>query len=87
MIDLRRRIFMLGSALSQGLNVGTAADLDKTGPNESVSARMHRQDRTLRERLVNAMFFWQQHPPHCERAYLSDVADAYALIKEHEQRP
>jgi len=82
-----RRIKMIGSALSQLGNVLTAFDLNNTGPNESWSARFYRQDRTARERLVNAVFFWQQNPPHCERAYLSDVADAYALIKEHEQRP
>ena len=77
---------MIWSALSQLGNVATAFDLDNTGPNESWSARFHRQRRTTRERLVNKLFFWQQNPPHCERAYLSDVADAYALIKEHEQK-
>jgi len=38
-----QRIQMVASALSQMLNVMTARDLTKTGPNESVSARMHRQ--------------------------------------------
>ena len=80
-----RRLKMIGSAFSQLGNVSTALDLDNTGPNESWSARFYRQQRTIRERAVNTVFFWQQNPPHCERAYLSDVRDAYALIKEHEK--
>ena len=40
---MMQRISMIGSALSQLGNVMTAVDLTETGPNESVSARMHRQ--------------------------------------------
>ena len=38
-------ISMIGSALLQLANVATALDLTDTGPNESLSARMHRQRR------------------------------------------
>ena len=38
-----QRISMILSALSQIANVATALDLTDTGPNESLSARMHRQ--------------------------------------------
>jgi hypothetical protein len=71
---------MLGSALSQLLNVLTASDLTKTGPNESVSARAYRQD-LPRKRWINAIFFLQDN--HCKSAYLSDVYDAEELLKEH----
>ena len=77
------RIQMIGSALSQLGNVLTARDLTKTGPNESISARMHRQGRR-REKLVNALFFFQ--PDHCKQAHLSDVADARALLAEIERK-
>ena len=45
------RVAMVGSALSQLGNVITAFDLKETGPNESFSARMHRQKRS-REKLI-----------------------------------
>ena len=61
-------ISMIGSALSQLANVMTALDLTDTGPNESLSARMHRQ----------------RNPDHCERAFLDDVSDAKALLAEIE---
>ena len=78
-----QRISMIGSALSQILNVMTARDLTETGPNESVSARMHRQGRPG-EQIINVLFFWQRNPDHCERAFLDDVSDAKALIAEIE---
>ena len=72
---------MIGSALSQLVNVMTAFDLKQTGPNESVSARMHRQ-RRRRESIIDAVFFWQRNPGHCERAVDADIADAKALLAD-----
>jgi len=80
---MMQRISMIGSALSQLLNVCTALDLTDTGPNESVSARMHRQGRRG-EQIINVLFFWQRNPDHCERAFLDDVSDAKALLAEIE---
>ena len=77
------RIKMIGSALSQVGNVLTAIDLTSTGPNESISARTHRQGHKRRERVINALF---RDPQHCQNAHLSDVRDAYALIAEYEER-
>ena len=74
---------MIGSALSQLGNVLTALDLTKTGPNESISARMHRQGHKRWERFINALF---RDSDHCENAHMSDVRDAYALIAEYEGR-
>jgi len=82
---MMQRVAMIGSALSQLINVMTARDLKETGPNESVSARMHRQ-RRKGERIINAVFFWQHDPGHCERAFQSDVTDAVALLAEVEMR-
>ena len=82
---MMQRVLMIGSALSQLANVMTARDLKNTGPNESVSARMHRQKRR-RERIIDAVFFWQRNPGHCERAFLADVFDANALLNETEKR-
>jgi hypothetical protein len=80
---MMQRISMIGSALSQLLNVMTARDLTETGPNESLSARMHRQGRQG-EQIINVLFFWQRNPDHCERAFLDDVSDAKALLAEIE---
>lgn len=80
---MMRRIKMIGSALSQLGNVLTAFDLDNTGPNESVSARMHRQGHSDRADAINALF---RDPKHCRNAHMSDVRDAYALIAEYEDR-
>jgi len=82
---MTQRAQMIGSAVSQLINVMTARDLKDTGPNESVSARMHRQGRKA-EKIIDAAFFWQRDPGHCERAFLSDVDDAHALIAETETR-
>ena len=82
---MMQRVHMIGSALSQLANVMTARDLKDTGPNESVSARMHRQ-RRKGELAIDAVYFWQRDPGHCERAFLSDVDDAHALIAETETR-
>ena len=78
-----QRISMIGSALSQLANVMTALDLTDTGPNESLSARMHRQ-RRRGERFIDAIFFWQRKPDHCEQAFLDNVSDAKALLAEIE---
>lgn len=75
------RIKMICSALSQLGNILTARDLTRTGPNESVSARMHRQGHKRREAAINSIFR-DQH--HCRNAHMSDVQDGYALIKEFE---
>ena len=80
---MMQRISMIGSALSQLGNVMTAVDLTETGPNESISARMHRQGRRG-EQIINVLFFWQRNPDHCERAFLDDVSDAKALLAEIE---
>jgi len=80
---MTQRLTMIGSALSQLLNVMTARDLTETGPNESLSARMHRQGR-WGEHIINVLFFWQRNPDHCERAFLDDVSDAKALLAEIE---
>ena len=80
---MSQRIAMIGSALSQIVNVCTALDLTDTGPNESLSARMHRQGRRG-ERFIDAIFFWQRNPDHCERAFLDDVSDAKVLLAEVE---
>ncbi len=79
------RIRMIGSAISQLWNVMTARDLTQTGPNESISARMHRQGHKRAERVINALFWWE--PEHCRSAHEADVYDARALIAEVEGRP
>ena len=80
-----KRLKMLGSSLSQLFNVATAKDLSNTGPNESVSARMHRQGHKKREAFINGFFRLFGKEDHCQKSYMSDVTDAYALIIEFER--
>ena len=66
------------------LNVLIAADqmlnaLLRGDPDETLSARAHRM-REKKQRYwgwlanaIDALFFWQRAPRHCERAYLSEV--------------
>ena len=77
------RVKMMASAVSQLGNVLTAFDLSATGPNESISARMHRQGHKRREAFINWLF---RDKDHCRTAHLADVRDAYALIAEYEGR-
>lgn len=77
------RVKMIGSALSQLGNMFTAKDLTKTGPNESISARMHRQGHKRRAAAINVLF---RDRNHCRNAHMADVRDAYALIAEYEGR-
>ena len=77
-----RRAKMIGSAMSQLGNVVTALDLNKTGPNESISARMHRQGHRRREAAIDALFLLFGEKDHCRMAHLADIADAKALLNE-----
>jgi len=70
---------MIGSAVSQLGNVVTAFDLNDTGANESISARMHRQGHGFREWLINSILFDDQH---CENAHQTDIDDAMSLLDE-----
>ena len=78
-----KRLKMIWSAVSQLANVMTASDLSNTGPNESISARAHRQGLWI-EPWIDRIFFLTSR--HCEKSYQSDVRDAYSLIEEHESR-
>jgi len=79
---MNTRLKMIGSALSQIGNVLTAFDLDNTGPNESISARMHRQGHKRRAAIIDAVFRLFGQRNHCEGAHLADVRDARALLLE-----
>lgn len=67
-------------ALSQGMN----AWLLNGDPNESISGRAHREGWKKTEAVINAVIFWEED--HCAWAYLSDLARAREIIKQHDQR-
>ena len=79
---MMQRISMIGSALSQLGNVMTAVDLTETGPNESVSARMHRQGRRG-EQIINVLFFWQRNPDPARRE-LADLMGGFLNSQDPE---
>lgn len=67
-------------ALSQLVNVAALPRHRETTANESISGRSFRQGWALR-RWIDALFFWQRDPGHCERAYRADLERARKTIK------
>lgn len=64
-IDRRVWIFRVGDALSQFFNVL----LFSGDPNECISGRCWREQRSI-YKLINKIFFWQEN--HCKEAYEKD---------------
>jgi hypothetical protein len=85
MRDETWRIVKIGSALSQLINVALFPHHVETTPNESVSGRAYRQSLAI-EQWIDAVFFWQSNPKHCERAYLSDLERAKAFQIQHDSK-
>lgn len=86
MIDPTPRIVKIGDALSQLVQVAWPFwDHRTSNANESISGRCYRERRWFRH-VVDALFFWQRSPRHCERAYMSDVTRAERLLADHEKR-
>jgi hypothetical protein len=83
--DDSQRIVKMGDALSQLGNVALSIDHKSTSANESISGRAYRQKQRKRI-FIDALFFWQRNPGHCERAYLSDLERARLYIKQHDER-
>ena len=79
------RIGKIGDALSQLVNVAVLPRHRETTANESISGRCYRERRPF-TRVIDALFFWQRNPGHCERAYLADVARAKAFKAQHRLR-
>ena len=83
--DPTPRIGKIGDALSQLVNVALLPRHRETTANESVSGRAYREGWRA-ARWIDAVFFWQRNPGHCERAYLADVARAKAFKAQHRLR-
>ena len=79
------RIGKIGDALSQLVNVALLPRHRETTANESVSGRAYREGWRA-ARWIDAVFFWQRKPRHCERAYLSDLDRAIAFKMQHRLR-
>jgi hypothetical protein len=84
--DPTSRIVKIGDALSQLVNVAALPRHRETTANESVSGRAYREGWRA-ARWIDAAFFWQRKPGHCERAYLSDLDRAIAFKAQHRLRP
>ena len=80
---MKKRLLMIGSALSQLACVAFTRDVTTTNPNESISARAYRLDTALKP-LINSIFFLQED--HCKSAYDYDLLLARRLIQAHEVR-
>ena len=80
---MKKRLLMMGSALSQLWCVTFTWDVTTTNPNESISARAYRLDTALKP-IINGIFFWQED--HCKSAYDYDLKLSRQLILAHEVR-
>ena len=82
---MKRRLLNIGDATSQLIQCFFAPDAEDTNANESLSARSHRCG-WWTERVIDALFFLQRNPGHCERADRSDYERALAKVQEYEAR-
>lgn len=83
MRDTTPRIVKVLDSLSQMANVALLPWHVDTTANESISGRSHRCGWRLRY-LVDALFFWQRNPGHCERAHLADIERARRTLATHD---
>jgi hypothetical protein len=77
-----RRLFNIGDALSQLLQVTLAPRPRDTTANESMSGRCHREGWALRH-VIDAVFFWD--PDHCRMAVLRDRDRAREYLRQTDQ--
>lgn len=84
MMDTTPRIVKVLDALSQMANVALLPGHKGTTANESISGRSHRCGWRLRH-LIDALFFWERSPGHCERAYLADIDRARLTLAMHDK--
>ena len=85
MLDDTPRSVKIGDAISQLVNVALLPRHTETTANESVSGRAYREGWRA-ARWIDAVFFWQRNPHHCEGAYLADLKRAIAFQAQHERR-
>lgn len=83
--DNTPRVLKMLDALSQLGNVSWPFWPSKTTTaNESISGRCFREKRWFRY-VIDIIFFWQQNPKHCERAYLADLDRARKVVENAEK--
>jgi len=82
--DMIARLVAAGDAASQFIQVTCCPHRDRPpNANESLSGRSYREGWPT-EPLIDALFFWQRNPGHCERAYRNDCARARRTVAEFE---
>lgn len=80
MFDAAPRYVKIGDALSQLLNVALLPDHTGTTANESISGRAFRSGWRC-QKWIDALFFFQSGPGHCERSYRADLERARKTIE------
>jgi len=81
-----KRLIAMGDAASQLVQVAVCPHRDRPpNANESLSGRSYREG-WWTEPFIDAMFFWQRLPGHCERAYWKDVDRAEQTVREAKGR-
>jgi hypothetical protein len=80
------RLIAMGDAASQLVQVTVCPHRDRSpNANESLSGRSHREG-WWTEAVIDALFFWQRNPGHCERADRNDYERAKHKVMEYEAR-
>ena len=78
------RLIAMGDAASQLVQVALCPHRDRPpNANESLSGRSYVEG-WWTEPLIDALFFWQRNPGHCERAYRKDCERARRKVTECE---
>jgi hypothetical protein len=79
------RLIAMGDAASQFIQVTVCPHRNRPpNANESVSGRSHREG-WWTEVVIDALFFWQRNPGHCERADRKDYERAKRKVMEYEE--
>jgi len=80
------RLIAMGDAASQLVQVTFCPHRDRPpNANESLSGRSYREG-WWTEPVIDALFFWQRTPGHCERAYWKDVRRAESTARDSKGR-
>jgi hypothetical protein len=73
------RLYKVGDALSQLVNVALLPNHRQTNANESISGRAHRLGWSKTERFIDWLFSpWEQD--HCRLSYEADLKRAQELL-------
>lgn len=58
----------------------------KGSTHQTTSARSYIEPLPKHQKVINALFFWQRNPHHCERAWNRDVERAQKTLERNKRK-